>query len=147
LYQGVPVRVAFALCLLAACRPPGYGKGDGTPDAPAASPDAAVAGGHDASPDGVVAQLCHKGFRLDQHGEAGAVYLTGDFVQWGADPQHGAIAFVLGADSGWTVSHDFAAGSYQYKFIVDGNWILDPTNPDVVDDGMGHQNSAFTCTP
>ena len=42
----------------------------------------------------------------------------------------------------------FAAGSHQYKFIVDGTtWITDPTNLDVIDDGMGNTNSVLLCAP
>ena len=48
----------------------------------------------------------------------------------------------------WTGSDAFAAGSHQYKFIVDGTtWITDPTNLDVIDDGMGNTNSVLLCAP
>ncbi len=36
------------------------------------------------------------------------------------------------------------AGWYEYKFIVDGNWITDPLNPNKVNDGGTEINSAFT---
>ena len=102
----------------------------------------------DAATDGTPTAGCHHSFRLDQHGNASSVWLSGDFVSWAGDPQSGAVPFTLGADSGWTVTYDFEAGPHLYKFIVDGNnWILDPTNPDIVDDGMGNQNSRYTCTP
>jgi hypothetical protein len=141
------MRLAVAVLLLAACRPPGYGK-DGHPDAPPAGD------GHPADgSDGVVvdagvdaAATCNHTFRLDGNGTAGSVLLTGDFVQWAAQPP-GAIAFTLGTDGAWTVTHPFDQGTYQYKFIVDGNWITDPTNPMTVDDGMGHTNSVYTCVP
>jgi hypothetical protein len=131
------------LALLAACRPPGYGKH---------APDAADDSNADAAIDTAIADtaaaVCHKDFRLDGHGTASTVMLTGDFTMWGGDPAHGAIPFVLGADGGWTGSHDFAQGTYQYKFVVDGTqWIADPTNPDTVDDGFGGVNSVYTCTP
>jgi glycosidase len=43
----------------------------------------------------------------------------------------------------------------EYKFVVDGNWITDPSNPDQVDDGVGGFNSVidgitceeWTCEP
>ncbi len=38
------------------------------------------------------------------------------------------------------------AGSYQYKFVVDGNWIQDPANQTTADDGFGGLNSAFEVT-
>ena len=59
-------------------------------------------------------------------------------MSWAGTPQTGAVQFSLGVDGGWTGSYAFPAGSHQYKFIIDGsNWILDPTNPNTVDDGMG----------
>ena len=39
----------------------------------------------------------------------------------------------------------------QYKYVIDGNnWIMDPTNPNQIDDGFGGKNSllmATTCDP
>jgi AMP-activated protein kinase-like protein len=135
------VRFSLLVCLaLAACRPPGYGKGggdDGAPDAGRA--DAAI----DAA-----ATSCDHGFRLDGHGSASSVWLTGTFTMWGGDPAHGAIALALGTDGGWTVTHTFDVGVHQYKFIVDGSsWIPDPANPNTIDDGFGGKNSVYTCAP
>lgn len=140
------MRLAIALILLSACRPPGYGKGD---DSDPATPDAMLAGDDaPADPDGPAAATCHKEFRLDGHSTAASVWLTGSFIMWGADLQHGAIEFTLGVDGAWTGNYDFDAGQVQYKYIVDGtNWINDPTNPDQVDDGFGGHNSVFTCVP
>jgi hypothetical protein len=148
--RGTPLdaraRVRFA-CLLAlaliACRPPGYGKGDDTP--PDETPDA---GSGDGSVDAPAAATCAKSFRLDGRSTASSVWLTGSFVMWGGDPAHGAIEFTLGTDGGWTVTHDLEAGTHQYKFIVSGTeWIVDPTNPDQVDDGFGGKNSLYLCAP
>lgn len=137
----VPVLV---LVLAGACRPPGYGKHK--PDA--AGPDVDASTSSDAMPDSPPAAVCHHGFRLDGHGSATSVWLTGDFVQWAGDPPHGAVAFTLGADGGWTGERDFTAGTYQYKFIIDGTqWIPDPANPDTAPDGFGGVNSVYTCTP
>ncbi|MEO8705890.1 MAG: hypothetical protein ABI867_38015 [Kofleriaceae bacterium] len=132
------------LCLaLLACRPPGYGKGDD--DGPNPEVDAAPA--IDASIDGTTALTCDKSFRLDGHGTAATVWLSGSFVEWGGDPAHGAVEFALGVDGGWTVTHAFEAGQHQYKFIVNATeWINDPTNADQIDDGFGGTNSVFTCT-
>ena len=129
--------------LVAACRPPGYGKGGGggddvEVDAPARPPDAGVV------PD--AAATCAKTFRLDGHSLAGAVALTGDFISWaGTAPP--AIAFTKGLDGAWTGTYAFVAGMHQYKFIVDAAWIPDPTNADQVDDGFGGKNSVITCVP
>ena len=149
LEAGARVRFAALVLVLAACRPPGYGK-DGHPDAPPAGdghPADGSGGAVDAAPmTSDAAAVCNHTFRLDGHGTAGTVYLTGDFVQWAAMPP-GAIAFMLGTDGAWMVTFPFPQGTYQYKFIVDGNYITDPTNPMTVDDGMGHTNSVYTCVP
>jgi hypothetical protein len=42
----------------------------------------------------------------------------------------------------------FTAGTYVYKFIIDGSmWIADPTNPQQIDDGVGGKNSVYSCVP
>jgi len=143
-----PMRLAACLLLaipVAACRPPGYGK-DSHPDA---APDGAGSGSGmspDAAIDGPPAAVCNHAFRLDGHGTASQVLLTGDFVQWAAMPP-AAPAFTLGGDGAWTVMYPFQQGTWQYKLIVDGNYILDPTNQMTVDDGMGHTNNVYTCVP
>ena len=133
--------VVLALFVIA-CRPPGYDKGDDEPavDAAPKPPDAAI--------DGPAATTCEKNFRLDGHGGAASVWLTGSFTNWGGNPGAGAVELVKGGDGVWTVMKTMDAGSHQYKFIVDGNnWIADPANPNVVDDGFGGKNSVYTCTP
>ncbi|MBQ8625395.1 MAG: starch-binding protein [Agathobacter sp.] len=35
------------------------------------------------------------------------------------------------------------AGTYQYKFVVDGEWIIDPVNSNTAEDGLGGLNSSF----
>jgi len=125
-----------------ACRPPGYGKHD-DPD-PMDGVDAAID-----SPVTVDAPTgCDHAFRLDGHSLSASAWLTGDFVGWAADPTAGAIAFTLGQDGAWTGDHVFAVGTWQYKFILDGNnYIPDPTNTNTVDDGFGGKNSVLTCAP
>ena len=133
----------LVLALLIGCHPPGYDKRDGV-DAPAASVDAPAAPTGDAT----TAATCAHPFRLDGHGSAGSVWLSGDFVQWATSPSAGAIAFTVDAGGGWNGTYTFLPGPHQYKFIIDGNqWIDDPTNPNTVDDGMGNVNSLYTCTP
>ena len=43
----------------------------------------------------------------------------------------------------WTCRIDLARGKYTYKFIIDGDWILDPANPDTEDDERGNTNSVL----
>ena len=140
------MRLVGLLVLLAACRPPGYGKDDGTPDA--ATTTDGQAGSADAAIDGAPVARCEHAFRLDGHGTDQSVWLTGSFTSWAGTVQAGAIAFTLGVDGGWTGTYAFEAGTHQYKLIVNGNdWILDPTNPNTADDGMGHTNNVYVCAP
>lgn len=138
--------LALALVALVACRPPGYGKDD-KPDAGGDAPDAGQSTG-DAALDTPLGATCDHAFRLDGYSTSSSVWLTGNFVTWATTPGAGAIAFTQGVDGAWTGSYPFEVGTYQYKFIVDGsNWILDPTNQNTADDGMGHTNSVYTCVP
>src|SRR5215472_6521345 len=41
----------------------------------------------------------------------------------------------------WICRINLPPGQYQYKFIVDGNWLVDPRNPTVVHDERGFENS------
>jgi hypothetical protein len=143
---GPRVRFALLLVALAACEPPGYGRH---------GIDAATDGTHgdgktpgDAAADSPSSTVCSHLFELDGHGGASTVWLTGDFIAWGGDPAHGATALTLGAGGAWTGTRDFTAGTYLYKFIVDGSmWIPDPNNPVGVDDGFGGHNSVYDCMP
>jgi Glycogen recognition site of AMP-activated protein kinase len=138
------VRLLVTVLLLAACRPPGYGRHEVDAAVDGHGPDGSTT--IDAAIDGPA--ICSHGFRLDGHGTATSVWLTGDFVSWAGTLQAGALPFTLGIDGGWTITHGFTAGDHQYKFIVDGSqWIMDPTNPNQVDDGFGGKNSLYTCTP
>ncbi|MBS1526721.1 MAG: hypothetical protein JST19_13775 [Bacteroidetes bacterium] len=62
-------------------------------------------------------------FHLKGHAEAKSVILTGNFIQW--DP-HGYTMSRDGDD--WVISLYLKPGKYLYKFIVDGQWMLDPGN-------------------
>jgi hypothetical protein len=142
------MRLVALVLLFAACRPPGYGKGDDGDDEPAgddANDDADVDGATDADLD--AAATCTKEFHLDGHSNATSVVVTGAFAAWATSPP-AALALTETTGGAWEGSREFSAGSYQYKYVIDGTeWILDPTNPNTVDDGMGHLNSTFTCTP
>ncbi len=137
-----------------ACTPPGYGSGRDAGDATTdgAALDAAPgdgAAGSDAGPVGPDASsaACTATFLLADHASAGSVWLTGTFTGWATQPGAGAIELQIDAGGVWSVSHEFAVGDYQYKFIVDSStWITDPAAP-TVDDGMGNTNSAYRCAP
>jgi 1,4-alpha-glucan branching enzyme len=54
--------------------------------------------------------------------EANSVQLVGDFTHWQRQPIH----LVKQADGVWKTSVALAAGSYHYRFLVDGAWCDDP---------------------
>ncbi|MDB5090135.1 MAG: hypothetical protein JWR09_4129 [Mucilaginibacter sp.] len=63
-------------------------------------------------------------FKLNGYKNARKVFLAGDFNKW--KPNDISLAKSI---DGWVLKTTLPAGNYQYKFIVDGNWITDPANP------------------
>jgi hypothetical protein len=77
-------------------------------------------------------------FRLKGHADAHIVVLSGSFNYWNQSQ------FVFGREGDeWICRIDLEPGKHAYKFIVDGNWILDPVNPNTEDDDYGVKNSVF----
>lgn len=75
-------------------------------------------------------------FKLDAPG-ARRVAVAGDFNSW-QDP----IELNDDDEDGvWIAIARLDPGTYQYKFVVDGRWQLDPSNPVDVDDAHGGRNS------
>ncbi|HEU4595609.1 MAG TPA: glucan 1,4-alpha-glucosidase [Pyrinomonadaceae bacterium] len=75
-------------------------------------------------------------------GAAKRVEVVGDFTGWGLKshvlreaPGAGAKSYTLRFPKGSRV---------EYKLIADGEWMLDPLNPDRNDNGVGGENSFFT---
>jgi CubicO group peptidase (beta-lactamase class C family) len=75
-------------------------------------------------------------FKLDGYGNAKVVALAGTFNNW----NQAQIFFTKEKDT-WVCRVELPPGKHQYKFVVDGNWILDPANPLTEDDGSGNKNS------
>ena len=82
---------------------------------------------------------------------AKAVYLVGEFNSW-LDNENGKIKekpewLMKKDDNGnWKLTIQLAPGTYQYKFVVDGEWKQDPTNQETRDDGFGGKNSVKIVT-
>jgi len=78
--------------------------------------------------DGVTSSVLNIGetiiFKLSGHNDAHEVYVAGSFNGW----ENGKIKMKK-VNDGWAVPIILPAGNYDYKFIVDGDWILDPANP------------------
>jgi len=63
-------------------------------------------------------------FKLNDHIDANKVVLTGSFNNWNENE------LVMDKTStGWQLPYVIGPGNYEYKFIVDGNWMTDPDNP------------------
>jgi len=77
-------------------------------------------------------------FRLKGHAEASVVVLTGTFVGW----SQSQLLFARDGDE-WVCRVELDPGVYQYKFIVDGDWLLDPSNPDTAEDEAGNVNNVI----
>lgn len=68
------------------------------------------------------------------------VFVAGNFNNWSYadhpltyDPEAKA----------YTLTFGLQPGRYEYKIVVDGNWLMDPTNPDSVSNGLGGYNSSL----
>lgn len=75
-------------------------------------------------------------FTLPGFQEAKRVDLAGSFCNWDQlrmrkDTKNGR----------WRLAMYLREGTHAYKYVVDGDWILDPTNSVIRSDGMGNQNS------
>jgi hypothetical protein len=78
-------------------------------------------------------------FRLKGYADAGIVTLAGSFNNW----NQSQLVCAREADE-WVCRIDLEPGRYTYKFIVDGNWLLDPANPETAEDEAGNINSVLT---
>jgi hypothetical protein len=65
-------------------------------------------------------------FKLQGYPDAKEVYLSGSFNNWA--PRTTAMKRTA---QGWAVSIEASPGDLMYKFVVDGKWMLDPSNQQV----------------
>ena len=75
-------------------------------------------------------------FRLKGYPNARVVALAGSFNDW----NQSQLIFAKEGD-GWICRVELSPGKHTYKFIIDGDWILDPENPNTEDDERGFTNS------
>jgi len=108
------------------------------PDAPtrAAVPaDAAVAPEIDASGREIVIH-----FRDD---DARDVRIAGDFNGWVPDKGVHSMTEAQGKTTVWTKVLNLPPGTYQYRYVVDGEWRPDPANPESTQGPAGKPNSVL----
>lgn len=68
---------------------------------------------------------------------ARSVFIVGDFNGWKLDDE-----FLLEkTDTAWIKKIDLPKGRHQYRFVVDGQWIEDPVNPNLATNPFGEFNS------
>ncbi|MBP5791270.1 MAG: glycogen-binding domain-containing protein [Kiritimatiellae bacterium] len=68
------------------------------------------------------------------------VFLAGEFNGW--DPAAKKLAYKARAGV-YTTTLNLEAGTYQYKFVIDGTWCADPENVNSVQNDQGTFNSVI----
>jgi len=77
-------------------------------------------------------------FRLNGNLDAKQVQVSGTFNNWSE------TGFTMARDeSGWYMDVALRPGKHRYKFVVDGNWIVDPDNPLWEENEHGTDNSVL----
>ena len=74
--------------------------------------------------------------------KAAKVFLVGDFNDWKAD----AKRMVKMKDGSFRARLHLAPGRYEYKFLVDGEWMSDPQAPEEAVNSYGTVNSVAVVT-
>jgi hypothetical protein len=75
-------------------------------------------------------------FRLKGYPDAQIVAVAGSFNDW----NQSQLLFAREGEE-WVCRVDLNPGVYTYKFVVDGNWLLDPANPSTAEDEAGNVNN------
>lgn len=76
--------------------------------------------------------------------DAKSVCIAGPFNDW-----HPSVSPLIPLGNGhWVKRLTLAPGVYEYRFVVDGEWLPDPQAGDVIADPFGGWNSVVTvCAP
>lgn len=78
--------------------------------------------------------------RVEFHDEkAQAVFIAGTFNEWRPD----ATPMISLGEGRWGKELALPPGRYEYRFVVDGAWISDPSAPDQVPNPHGGHNSVL----
>ena len=77
-------------------------------------------------------------FSYDLSPQAEQAYLAGDFNGW--DPHADPMVKKAGI---FSITRNLAPGEYQYKFVVDGQWCVDPAAASQVPNDAGSMNSVI----
>jgi chromosome partitioning protein len=74
---------------------------------------------------------------------ASDVRIAGDFNGWVPDKGVRSLIESDGETRVWTKILELNPGTYQYRYVVDGEWREDPENPDVAPSGPGARSSVL----
>jgi len=77
-------------------------------------------------------------FELEGFNDARQVVLSGSFNDWNE-----TALKMRRTELGWKIEIPLVGGKHLYKFIVDGQWMLDPANPRTETTWDGHENSVL----
>ncbi len=77
-------------------------------------------------------------FYLPGFTDAQNVILAGSFNNWNEEALR-----MQKTEAGWAIDLSLTSGKHKYKYIVDGNWMLDPKNQRVERDRSGNENSVL----
>ena len=72
---------------------------------------------------------------------AGDVRIAGDFNGWVPDRGVRSLIASEGQERVWTKVLTLEPGTYQYRYVVDGEWREDPSNPQTAPGPTGQPNS------
>ncbi len=82
-------------------------------------------------------------FELRNFDKASKVVLAGSFNGW----DEGSLLMQQMPDKTWVAEFVIGEGMYTYKYIVDGNWTCDPTQPMVPNENAGDKNNLLVINP
>ncbi len=77
-------------------------------------------------------------FSPDESANVENVALKGEMNNWNA-----SASPMKNENGEWHISMHLRPGTYEYLYVVDGNEMLDPENPDKISNGMGGFNSVL----
>jgi hypothetical protein len=77
-------------------------------------------------------------FRLKGFTNAKRVFISGSFNQWREKE-----LLMTKTSEGWELAMYLGNGTHTYRFIVDGNWMTDPANPDKLPNEFNDYNSVI----
>jgi chromosome partitioning protein len=75
--------------------------------------------------------------------DATDVRIAGDFNGWVPDKGVRSMIQSEGAARVWTKILQLPPGTYEYRYVVDGEWQADPDNPNTAEGPVGNKNSVL----